>query len=45
MLGRMSRKNRFELSYHGLGRGIVFHMEPERIGADIELDEFSCPVE
>ena len=44
MLGRMSRKNRMELSYHGLGRGIVFHMEPER-NEEVALDEFSCPIE
>jgi len=44
MLGRMDRKNRLELSYHGLGRGIVFHMEPER-NEEVALDEFSCPIE
>ena len=44
MLGRMSRKNRLALSYHGLGRGIVFHMEPERV-EDAALDEFTCPLE
>ena len=44
MLGHMSSKNRLEMSYHGLLRGIVFHMLPRRV-KDVELDEFSCPVD
>ena len=44
MLGRMSKKNHLSMSYHGLGRGIVFHMEPRRV-RDAVLDEESCPIE
>jgi hypothetical protein len=43
MLGRMNRKNSLTLSYHGLGRGIVFHMEPQRVKNPM-LDESSCPL-
>lgn len=41
--GYLSDKDRLMMTYTGIGRGIVFHMEPERQD-EAMLDENACPM-